>query len=77
MFDGGDADAAQRATAAAERVFAAATAVGGSISGEHGVGTVKVPYVARQLSPAVLELQREVKRLFDPKNLLNPGKKVA
>ena len=77
MFDGGDADAAQRATAAAERVFAAATEVGGSISGEHGVGTVKVPYVARQLSPAVLELQREVKRLFDPKNLLNPGKKVA
>lgn len=77
MFVAGDADAARRATAAAERVFAAATAWGGSITGEHGVGTVKVPHLPKQFSPSVLELQREVKRLFDPKNLLNPGKKTG
>jgi FAD/FMN-containing dehydrogenase len=77
MFDAGDADAARRATAATERVFAAATAGGGSITGEHGVGTVKVPHLPKQFSPSVLELQREVKRLFDPKNLLNPGKKTG
>ena len=77
LFDGGDAAAGLRATAAAERVFDAAVSLGGSISGEHGVGLVKSPQLRKQLSPAAVEIHRAVKRLFDPKDLLNRGKKVA
>ena len=77
LFDGGDAAAGLRATAAAERVFDAAVSLGGSISGEHGVGLVKSPQLRKQLSPAAVDIHREIKRLFDPKDLLNRGKKVA
>lgn len=77
LFDAGDAAAGLRAAAAAERVFDAALALGGSISGEHGVGLVKSPQLRKQLSPAAVGIHRAVKQLFDPKNLLNRGKKVA
>ena len=77
LFDRRDADAGGRATAAAEHVFDAALALGGSISGEHGVGLVKSPQLAKQLSPAAVGVHRAIKRLFDPKDLLNRGKKVA
>ena len=66
-----------RAAAAAERVFDAALALGGSVTGEHGVGLVKSPQLRKQLSPAAADVHRAVKRLFDPKDLLNRGKKVA
>jgi glycolate oxidase subunit GlcD len=77
LFDRRDAAAGLRAAAAAERVFDAALALGGSISGEHGVGLVKSPHLAKQLSPAAVEIHQAIKRLFDPKDLLNRGKKVA
>ena len=77
LFDGGDAAAGLRAAAAAERVFDAALALGGSVTGEHGVGLVKSPQLRKQLSPAAADVHRAVKRLFDPKDLLNRGKKVA
>jgi FAD/FMN-containing dehydrogenase len=51
--------------------------LGGSISGEHGVGWVKRGQLARQWGPRALELHAEIKRAFDPKGLLNPGKKLA
>jgi glycolate oxidase subunit GlcD len=76
LFAGGDDDAAGRAVKAAAGVFGAALALGGSVSGEHGIGLVKAGQLARQLDPAALELHRSIKRLLDPKNLLNPGKKV-
>ncbi|SFM79670.1 FAD-binding oxidoreductase [Thermodesulforhabdus norvegica] len=47
---------------------------GGSISGEHGIGYVKKNYIDLEVSKRSLELQRGLKRLFDPKNILNPGK---
>ena len=50
--------------------------LGGSISGEHGVGLVKAGRLADQLPPGALELHAAVKRAFDPKGLFNPGKKV-
>ena len=59
------------------RVFDAALSLGGSISGEHGVGLVKSAQLQKQLSPAAVGIHRAVKQLFDPKNLLNPGKKAA
>ena len=72
-----DEDALARAELAAEELFALAVRLGGSISGEHGVGWVKRGQLARQWEPRALELHAEIKRAFDPKGLLNPGKKLA
>ena len=54
-----------------------AVRLGGSVSGEHGLGLLKRGQLARQWGPRALDLHEEIKRLFDPKNLLNPGKKLA
>ncbi len=71
-----DPDERERAGAASEELFALALRLGGTISGEHGVGAVKAPWLARQLGPRASELHRAVKQSFDPKGLLNPGKNV-
>jgi glycolate oxidase subunit GlcD len=65
------------AAAAMEEVFALAIELGGSISGEHGVGWLKRGQLARQWPDGALRLHEEIKRAFDPKGLLNPGKKLA
>ena len=66
-----------RAELAAGEVIETAIRLGGSISGEHGIGSLKTPWVTSALGPAIVALQDEVKRAFDPKDLLNPGKKVT
>jgi glycolate oxidase subunit GlcD len=71
-----DAEALGRAERAADDLFAVAARLGGSISGEHGVGWTKRGRLALQWSPRALELHAQVKRAFDPKGLLNPGKKT-
>jgi glycolate oxidase subunit GlcD len=70
-------DELARADVAAAELFALAARLGGSVSGEHGVGWLKRGQVERQWSPRALELHAEIKRAFDPKGLLNPGKKLA
>jgi glycolate oxidase subunit GlcD len=77
LVDRGDAGELERASAAAQELFALATSLGGSISGEHGVGLLKRGALARQWSARAVELHEAVKQAFDPDNLLNPGKKVA
>ncbi|MDQ6805089.1 MAG: FAD-binding oxidoreductase, partial [Actinomycetota bacterium] len=72
-----DPDELDRAEGAAEELFALAAALGGSVSGEHGIGWVKRGALARQWAPAALALHERVKDAFDPKGLLNPGKKLA
>jgi glycolate dehydrogenase FAD-linked subunit len=59
-----------------EALFELALRLGGTISGEHGVGFVKRNWLAKQLGPRAFELHTAVKHAFDPKNLLNPGKKA-
>jgi len=59
-----------------EGLFELALRLGGTISGEHGVGFVKRNWLGRQLGPRAFELHTAVKRAFDPQNLLNPGKKA-
>ena len=61
---------------ASEGLFELALRLGGTISGEHGVGFVKRNWLERQLGPRAFELHSAVKRAFDPKGLLNPGKKA-
>ena len=75
MIDPGDEDERGRAAAAAEELFDLAVRLGGSISGEHGLGLVKGGRLERQWSPAAVALHRSIKAAFDPKGLLNPGKK--
>jgi glycolate oxidase len=66
----------ERAEAAAGDLFETVLAMGGSLSGEHGVGQAKIPYVQQQLGSAGVELMRRLKHELDPQGLLNPGKKV-
>lgn len=60
-----------------EELYGAVAELGGSIAGEHGVGLLKRGQLARQWSPRAVELHEQIKQLFDPKGLLNPGKKLA
>jgi glycolate oxidase len=62
--------------AAAERVFAHTMELGGTLSGEHGIGLTKRDYMRMEQSEALLEWQRKWKLMWDPANLLNPGKKI-
>jgi glycolate oxidase subunit GlcD len=76
LFSPDDPDELERVEAACKEIYELAVRLRGSVSGEHGVGFLKRGALARQLDPVALELHRGVKRLFDPKGLLNPGKKV-
>lgn len=73
-----DEDAAlrTRVDAAMGRIMRATLDLGGTLAGEHGVGLLKMKYLPWEQSPPLLRVQRELKRLFDPDDLLNPGKIV-
>jgi glycolate oxidase len=76
VHDHGDLDAEKRAIAAFGEIVEIAQSLGGTASGEHGIGSIKQGFAAQELSPAVIELQRSIKKAFDPKGILNPGKKL-
>jgi glycolate oxidase len=59
---------------AIELLMRATVDLGGTLSGEHGIGVSKLPYLHLEQSPELIELQQSIKRAFDPKGLLNPGK---
>jgi glycolate oxidase subunit GlcD len=65
------------AEAVGEELFALAISLGGSIAAEHGVGWLKRGRLQAQWPARAVELHEEIKRVFDPKGLLNPGKKLA
>jgi glycolate oxidase subunit GlcD len=65
------------AEAVGEELFSLVVALGGSIAGEHGIGWLKRGRLESQWEERALELHEEIKRAFDPKGLLNPGKKLA
>lgn len=75
-FDRSDSDAVSRAHGAFADVMDAALALGGTISGEHGVGTLKYPWLGAQLGEDVMALSRQIKHALDPLGILNPGKAV-
>jgi glycolate oxidase len=74
VFDRDDPSDEARAIAAFQTLMADALELGGTITGEHGVGTLKRDYLAQQLGASSLALQRRLKLAFDPLGLLNPGK---
>jgi glycolate oxidase len=67
-------DEVQRTEEAIRETFALVVSLGGSITGEHGVGTTKQPYVSMELSKEVMEAMVRVKKALDPANIMNPGK---
>lgn len=60
--------------AAADEMFLAALRLGGTLTGEHGVGVLKRRWLKDELGEHQLGLQREIKAVFDPNGILNPGK---
>lgn len=73
-FDPRDPDEAARARASFGEIMGLGLRLGGTITGEHGVGVLKREWLARELGEDGLELQRAIKRAFDPLGILNPGK---
>lgn len=63
-----------RVDAAIEGLFRAVVAMRGTLSGEHGIGVLKAPYLHLEQSPELIDLQRTLKRAMDPQGTLNPGK---
>jgi glycolate oxidase len=73
-FDAADPDESRRARESFDEIMALGLELGGTITGEHGVGVLKKEWLAREAGPVAMELQRAVKDVFDPHGLLNPGK---
>jgi len=74
LFDRHDPEEVDRVNRAAGEIFAATVALGGTLSGEHGIGSLKKEYLATALDPVALEAMRALKAALDPLGLLNPGK---
>ncbi|UHQ22595.1 FAD-binding protein [Lysobacter sp. 5GHs7-4] len=74
LYDPADADQSTRANAAMARVFALALALGGTLSGEHGIGLAKRDFMPQAIDAPTLTLMRQLKMVFDPDGILNPGK---
>jgi glycolate oxidase len=73
VFDAGDADATARAQLAFGEIMALAISLGGTITGEHGVGRLKKAFLPDQLGPDVMAVTHKIKDALDPMGILNPG----
>jgi glycolate oxidase len=74
MYDRADPDQVRRLRTAVAEVFAYICGLGGTLTGEHGIGLSKAPYMSLEHDQTALDLMRSLKKLIDPKNILNPGK---
>lgn len=74
MTDKNNPDEYKRATESVKEIFEVTLGLGGTISGEHGVGLTKKQYLGMELSETSVKLMKDIKNVFDPKGILNPGK---
>jgi glycolate oxidase len=74
MIDGNNQEEVRRSEQAIREVFEVTLQLGGTLSGEHGIGTTKAPYLEMELGEMGIEVMRRIKASFDPNNILNPGK---
>jgi glycolate oxidase len=72
----GDVEAASRAEGAFADILQVAIGLGGTVTGEHGVGSLKTPWLRRSIGPSERRIQEQIKKVFDPQGLLNPGKAI-
>jgi glycolate oxidase len=76
VHDHGDVEGEKRAKSAFAEIVGIAQELGGSASGEHGIGSIKRGLVKDEVSQSVIDIQRGIKQLLDPSGILNPGKKL-
>ncbi len=74
MIDRSIPGESEKAEGAVREIFQATLDMGGTMSGEHGVGLSKSPYISMELSPEQIATMKAIKKALDPKNILNPGK---
>jgi len=74
LTDVRDPEEFARAERAIDEIFALALSLGGTLSGEHGIGIAKAKYLANEVGRVGLDVMRSIKRALDPNNILNPGK---
>ncbi|HLC15342.1 MAG TPA: FAD-linked oxidase C-terminal domain-containing protein [Thermodesulfovibrionia bacterium] len=74
MTDRNNPEEYGRAKGAVKKIFEATLRMGGTISGEHGIGLTKKPYIGMEIPRSGINLMKGIKELFDPKGILNPGK---
>jgi FAD/FMN-containing dehydrogenase len=74
VFDPTDAGQRERAFTAFDDILELGLSLGGTITGEHGVGAIKVDWLEREIGPVALDVHRAIKDALDPAGLLNPGK---
>jgi len=74
LYDTQDPDQAREAEPCLDAVFDLVLELGGTLSGEHGIGTEKMRFISREIDAVTLEYMRRIKQVFDPNGILNPGK---
>lgn len=74
MFDKSDPEQVKALERAVEDIFKLACDLGGTLTGEHGVGLAKAPFMHLEHDPVAMEMMKALKETFDPNNILNPGK---
>ncbi|SHO48647.1 FAD-binding oxidoreductase [Desulfopila aestuarii] len=74
MLDKSDPEQERAGEEAKKRLFEFTISIGGTLSGEHGIGTAKSKFLPLELNPATIRAMKGIKQLFDPLNILNPGK---
>ena len=73
-YDGTNPDEVRRVEAASAELYQKAIDLGGTLTGEHGIGLAKAPFMHLEHDPVAMDVMRSLKRMFDPNNILNPGK---
>ncbi|MDF2958380.1 MAG: glycolate oxidase subunit GlcD [Paenibacillus sp.] len=74
IADKSDKEEMRRVEQAVAEIFEAAVELGGTLSGEHGIGTMKAPFMEMELGAAGLDMMKRIKQAWDPNNIMNPGK---
>jgi len=74
MYDRSDPDQVKQLRKVVAEIFKLTCDLGGTLSGEHGIGLAKAPYITLEHDQTAIDVMHDIKRLFDPNNILNPGK---
>jgi glycolate oxidase len=74
LYDGYDPDETERVEAASADLFRLAIDLEGTLTGEHGIGLSKAPFMTLEHDPVAMDVMQTLKKTLDPNNILNPGK---